>query len=68
MAIWSCITLLLEQGAKPNTRIREMPVVRSHVLPLGSLSWVDFTGETPFIRAALAGDTVVDAPVDGPWR
>jgi ankyrin repeat protein len=34
-------------------------VVRSHVLPLGSLSWVDFTGETPFIRAALAGDTVV---------
>ena len=53
------IKLLLERGAKPNTRIREMPVVRSHVLPLGSLSWVDFTGETPFIRAALAGDTVV---------
>jgi uncharacterized protein len=53
------IRLLLTKGAKPNTRIREMPVVRSHVLPLGSLSWVDFTGETPFIRAALAGDTVV---------
>jgi uncharacterized protein len=47
---------LLERGAQPNARIREMPVVRSHVLPLGSLSWVDFTGETPFIRAALAGD------------
>jgi ankyrin repeat protein len=53
------IRLLLDKGARPNTRIREMPVVRSHVLPLGSLSWVDFTGETPFIRAALAGDTVV---------
>jgi ankyrin repeat protein len=53
------IRLLLEKGAKPNTRIKEMPVVRSHVLQLGSLSWVDFTGETPFIRAALAGDVEV---------
>jgi ankyrin repeat protein len=53
------IRLLLEKGAKPNTQIREMPVVRSHVLPLGSLSWVDVTGETPFIRAALAGDVEV---------
>jgi ankyrin repeat protein len=48
--------LLLEKGADPNTRIREMPVVRTQILPLGSLSWVDFTGETPFIRASLAGD------------
>lgn len=48
--------LLLEKGANPNTRIREMPVVRTHIQPLGSLSWVDFTGETPFIRASLAGD------------
>jgi uncharacterized protein len=53
------ITLLLERGADPNSRIVEMPVVRRHVLPLGSLSWVDFTGETPFIRAALAGDVAV---------
>lgn len=53
------ISLLLERGADPNTRIREMPVVRRHILPLGSLSWVDFTGETPFIRAALAGDVQV---------
>ena len=48
--------LLLEKGADPNTRIREMPVVRTHIQPLGSLSWVDFTGETPFIRASLSGD------------
>jgi ankyrin len=51
--------LLLEQGADPNARIREMPVVRTHIMPLGSLSWVDFTGETPFIRASLAGDVKV---------
>jgi ankyrin repeat protein len=51
--------LLLEKGADPNTRIREMPVVRTYIMPLGSLSWVDFTGETPFIRASLAGDVKV---------
>jgi len=33
--------------------------VRTHIMPLGSLSWVDFTGETPFIRASLAGDVKV---------
>ena len=27
--------------------------------PLGSLSWVDFTGQTAFLRAALAGDVTV---------
>ena len=57
--VFDLIALLLERGADPNTRIREMPVVRRHILPLGSLSWVDFTGETPFIRAALAGDVRV---------
>jgi ankyrin repeat protein len=51
--------LLLAKGADPNTRIREMPVVRTYVMPLGSLSWTDFTGETPFIRASLAGDVTV---------
>lgn len=51
--------LLLDKGADPNARIREMPVVRTHIMPLGSLSWVDFTGETPFIRASLAGDVKV---------
>jgi hypothetical protein len=25
----------------------------------GTLEWVDFTGQTPFIRAALAGDVTV---------
>lgn len=56
---FALVQLLLEKGADPNTRIREMPVVRTHIMPLGSLSWVDFTGETPFIRAALAGDVKV---------
>jgi uncharacterized protein len=53
------IRLLVERGADLNPRIREMPVVRRHLLPLGSLSWVDFSGETPLIRAALAGDVTV---------
>lgn len=58
-AMLALIEHLLDNGALPNSRIREMPVVRRHLLPLGSLSWVDFTGETPFIRAALAGDVRV---------
>lgn len=56
---FALVQLLLEKGADPNPRIREMPVVRTHIMPLGSLSWVDFTGETPFIRASLAGDVKV---------
>jgi ankyrin repeat protein len=26
------------------------------MMPLGSLAWVDFTGQTPFVRAALSAD------------
>jgi ankyrin repeat protein len=33
--------------------------VRFNVLSLGAFTWVDFTGETPFIRAATAGDVTV---------
>jgi uncharacterized protein len=50
------IELLLERGADPNARTREYPPERRFITPLGSLSWVDFTGQTPFLRAALAGD------------
>lgn len=51
------IERLLDAGADPNTRIREYPPERRFITRLGSLSWVDFTGQTPFLRAALAGDT-----------
>lgn len=53
------IGLLLGRGADPNARTREYPPERRFVTRLGSLSWVDFTGQTPFLRAALAGDTTV---------
>jgi len=53
------IAVLLARGAEPNARTREFPPERRFLTPLGSLSWVDFTGQTPFLRAALAGDVTV---------
>jgi len=51
------IRLLLERGADPNPRTTESPPVRNHLLATtGTLEWVDFTGQTPFLAAALAGD------------
>src|SRR5690606_20236384 len=32
---------------------------RRWIYSLGDVSWVDFTGQTPFLRAALSGDTSV---------
>ena len=54
------IRLLLALGADPDPRTKESPPVRNHILPsTGTLEWVDFTGQTPFLTAALAGDTTV---------
>ncbi len=50
---------LLRRGADPNPRILQVTPVRFNVLSLGAFTWVDFTGETPFIRAATAGDVTV---------
>jgi len=48
---------LLELGADPNSRIQEVPPLRSWLYLLGgSLAWVDFTGQTPFLLASLSGD------------
>src|SRR5690606_23037342 len=55
-AVLELIGVLLERGADPNVRIQEFPPEHRWVTRLGSLSWVDFTGQTPFLRAALAGD------------
>jgi ankyrin repeat protein len=56
----SLIELLLERGADPNVRMKEVPPIRRQFLRVtGSLSWVDFTGQTPFLTAALAGDLAV---------
>jgi len=51
------IRTLLQKGADVNARLTETPPIRRHMLPItGSLAWVDFTGQTPFIAAALAAD------------
>jgi len=42
-----------------NARTRETPPFRNHFLGVGSLEWVDFTGQTPFLTAALSGDVTV---------
>jgi ankyrin repeat protein len=54
------IQILLERGADTNARTKETPPIRRFMLPTtGSLSWVDFTGQTPFLTAALSGDVTV---------
>jgi ankyrin repeat protein len=54
------IKVLLDNGADPNVRMKEVPPVRRAFLRVtGDLSWVDMTGQTPFLRAALAGDVTV---------
>ena len=54
------IRILLERGADPNVRMKEVPPIRRQFLrTTGSLSWVDFTGQTPFLTASLAGDLTV---------
>ena len=57
---FALIERLLDAGANPNARTREYPHERRFILVVvGSVSWVDLTGETPFLRAAAAGDVDV---------
>lgn len=53
------ITALIERGANVNARTSDVPPSRRWLYSLGDVSWVDYTGQTPFLRAALAGDTTV---------
>ena len=50
------IRALLEKGADPNLRTNTTPV---HGWMQIDPSWVNFDGQTPFIRAALSGDIEV---------
>jgi ankyrin repeat protein len=47
---------LLKKGADPNRRTDTVPV---HGLMQFDGSWVNFDGQTPFVRAALSGDIEV---------
>jgi ankyrin repeat protein len=51
------IKVLLDLGANVNSRTKEVPPSRRWLYSLGDVSWVDFTGQTPFLRAALSADT-----------
>jgi ankyrin repeat protein len=53
------IGMLLDRGVDVNAHVKEFPPMRRYMLPLASLEWVDFTGQTAFIRAAQAGDVPV---------
>jgi len=50
------IKALIQKGADPNLRTNTVPV---HGLMQFDASWVNFDGETPFVRAALSGDIEV---------
>ncbi len=50
------IQALLKKGANPNLQTDTVPV---HGLMQFDASWVNFDGETPFVRAALSGDIEV---------
>jgi ankyrin repeat protein len=50
------IQALLKKGSDPNLRTNTVPV---HGLMQFDASWVNFDGETPFVRAALSGDIEV---------
>ena len=57
---FALIERLLGSGADPNARTREYPHERRFILSvIGSVAWVDLTGQTPFLRAAAAGDVDV---------
>ena len=54
------IQLLLDKGADVNARTKEqLPIRQQFLRTTGTLEWVDFTGMTPFIYAARAGDLTV---------
>jgi len=50
------ISALLDKGVDVNARVKEFPPARRYMLPLGSLEWVDITGQTAFTRAAQSAD------------
>jgi ankyrin repeat protein len=47
---------LIRRGADVNARTTDVPPTRRHLMRLGDLSWVNFIGQTPFLRAALSAD------------
>lgn len=57
--VYALIETLLAKGAEPNPRMKEFPPERRFIAGTGFNGWVDMTGQTPFLRAAIAGDLKV---------
>jgi ankyrin repeat protein len=57
--VFDFVKLLLDRGANVNGRTKEYHPGRRWLYSLGDVSWVDMTGQTAFLRAALSGDTKV---------
>lgn len=53
------IERLLEAGADVDARTREYPPSRRWIHARNDITWVDMTGQTPFVRAAFSGDVTV---------
>src|SRR5215469_1934418 len=65
LAALDLMKMILDRGADPNAQTKEVYPIRRFVTGLGDLSWVDFTGQTPFLRAALAADlTAMDLLIE----
>ena len=58
-AMLGLIRALLDHGANPNPRTLEQLPMRRWIMFVNDISWVDFSGQTPFLRAALSGDITV---------
>ena len=58
-AAFALIKTLLDKGANANLRIKEFPPERRFIAGTGFNGWVDMTGQTPFLRAAISGDLKV---------
>ena len=57
--VFDLIKLLIDRGGNVNARTKEYHPGRRWLYSLGDVSWVDMTGQTSFLRAALSGDTKV---------
>jgi ankyrin repeat protein len=53
------IRTLLDRGANANVQTKVEPPSRRWMMPFGARQWVNPAGQTPFVRAALAGDVAV---------
>lgn len=55
-AAFEVIEALIDAGADVNPRTKEFPPEKRFIAGTGFNGWVDMTGQTPFLRASIAGD------------